>query len=160
NPGAIHKIWHDLLGGARGLILWDAKHEIVSDDATLGERGKAYAPVFAELRGGIARVLMNSEPHTDPIAILYSPASFRTQWMVKKKTGGDAWMQRDAAAELGPTAAGDEMWAYERAVTHLGLQPVYLTSLRDLRRFRTLILPHAVALSPTDARAIREFGAA
>ena len=53
------------------------------------------------------------------------------------------------------------MWAYRHAVTHLGLQPAYVSSPVDLARrgFKTLILPHAIALSPDDARAIREFAA-
>jgi transposase InsO family protein len=82
--------------------------------------------------------------------------------MLEQKPNGDAWMTRTAETELGANAARDAMWAYERAITHLGLQPVYVTSARDLRSrgFKALILPHAIALSPDDARAIREFAEA
>jgi hypothetical protein len=96
------------------------------------------------------------------VAILYSPASFRTQWMLEQKPKGDAWMTRKSGTELESNAARDAMWAYRHAVTHLGLQPSYVASAGDLkeRGLRTLILPHAIALSPDDARAIREFAAA
>ncbi len=158
-PRDIHAIWRDLLAGSRGLILWDSEHTIVSDDATTGEQGLAYAEAFAEIRGGIGALLIASEPHVDPVAILYSPASFRTQWMLEQKPKGDAWMFRKSETELESNAARDAMWAYRHAVTHLGLQPAYVSSPVDLPRrgFRTLILPHAIALSPDDGRAIREF---
>lgn len=162
-PQRIHRIWRDLLAGSRGLILWDSDNSIVRPDATLGERGQAYAETFAEIRGGLGRLLLDSEPHADPVAILYSPASFRTQWMLEHKSKGDAWMRRDAEAEIGPNAARDAMWAYEKAVTHLGLQPSFLSPdmLGELRQrgIRVLILPHVIALSPDDARLIRRYAA-
>ena len=161
-PQDIHAIWRDLLAGSRGLILWDSEHAVVRDDATIGQRGEAYAATFASIRGGIGALLIASEPQFDPVAILYSPASFRTQWMLEQKPKGDAWMTRKSGTELESNAARDAMWAYRHAVTHLGLQPSYVASAGDLkeRGLRTLILPHAIALSPDDARAIREFAAA
>jgi hypothetical protein len=70
---------------------------------------------------------------------------------------------RRSETELDSNAARDAMWAYQHAVTHLGLQPAYVTSamLGDLQRrgVRTLILPHAIALSPDDTRAITAFAA-
>ncbi len=161
-PRQIHAIWRNLLAGSRGIILWDGEDATVRDDATVGTRGEAYAATFAEIRGGIGRLLIAGEPQFDAVAILHSPASFRTQWMLEQKPNGDAWMTRTAETELGANAARDAMWAYERAITHLGLQPVYVTSARDLRSrgFKALILPHAIALSPDDARAIREFAEA
>ena len=160
-PQDIHAIWRDLLAGSRGLILWDSEKAIVRDDATTGEQGLAYAETFAEIRGGIGAMLIASEPHVDPVAILYSPASFRTQWMLEQKPKGDAWMRRKSETELESNAARDAMWAYRHAITHLGLQPAYVSSPVDLARrgFKTLILPHAIALSPDDVRAIREFAA-
>ena len=160
-PQGIHAIWRDLLAGSRGLILWDSEHAIVRDDAITGEQGLAYAETFAEIRGGVGALLIASEPHVDPVAILYSPASFRTQWMLEQKPKGDAWMRRKSETELESNAARDAMWAYRHAVTHLGLQPAYVSSPVDLPRrgFRTLILPHAIALSPDDVRAILEFAA-
>jgi hypothetical protein len=165
-PDRLHMIWRDLLEGSRGLILWDSRHEVVDDAAALGERGRAYAGIFAEIRGGLGRLLLTSEPQADPVAILYSPASFRTQWMLEQKPKGDAWMTRQADTELESNAARDAMWAYRAAAMHLGLQPVYVSSAMlaagDVQRrgFRTLLLPHAIALSPEEAEAIRVFAQA
>jgi hypothetical protein len=159
----LHDLWRNLLAGSRGLILWDSKGSIVRPDATLGERGQAYADTFKEIHSGIGHLLLTSTPQTDPIAILYSPPSFRTQWMLEQRPKGDAWMTRDAEAELSGNAAREAMRAYQRAVTHLGFQPTFLSpdmvQRGDLRRrgIRTLILPHAIALSPATARAINDF---
>ena len=100
-PQDIHAIWRDLLAGSRGLILWDSENAIVRDDATTGEQGLAYAETFAEIRGGIGAMLIASEPHVDPVAILYSPASFRTQWMLEQKPKGDAWMTQEVGDGTG-----------------------------------------------------------
>jgi hypothetical protein len=161
-PRDIHGVWRDLLAGSRGLVLWDPRNEIVRDDGTLGERGPAIAPTLAELRGGIGALLVASESQFDPVAIFYSPASFRTQWMLERRPQGDAWMTRQSETELESNAARDAMWAYESAIMHLGLQPVYVSSLDDLpqRGMKALILPHAIALSAQDARAVRAFAAA
>ena len=162
-PRDLHDLWRDLLDGSRGVLLWDSQGAIVQPNAMLGERGHAYAETFRELRGGIGRLLLASQPHVDPIAILYSPASFRIQWMLQQKPKGDAWMNRDAEAELSGDAAREAMAAYASAVTHLGLQPIYLSpamiehgALRQ-RDVKVLILPHVIALSPAAARRIREF---
>ena len=165
-PRRIHTIWRDLLEGSRGLILWDSKGTIVLPDGTLGERGRAYAPLFAELRGGIAVTLLASVPHVDPVAILYSPASFRIAWLLEQQSHGDAWMSRGAEDELGPNAQRDAMRDYAQALAHLGLHPMFVSPamLADgvLRRrgIRLLVLPHAIALSDAELRAIRAFGGA
>jgi len=83
--------------------------------------------------------------------------------MLEQKPKGDAWMTRDAEAELSGDAAREAMWAYAQAVIHLGLQPAFLSPAMieqgelQNRGIRTLILPHAVALSPGEAQAIRNF---
>ena len=160
-PQGIHRVWRDLLAGSHGLVIWDPRKDVVRDDTTLGERGQALAATFAELRAGIGKLLIASEPRFDPVAIFYSPASFRIQWMLEREPQGDEWMTRRSETELESNAARDAMWAYEHAVTHLGLQPAYVASLGDLQRrgIKTLILPHAIALSPDDARTVREFAA-
>ncbi len=158
-PGNIHQIWRELLRGTRGLVLWDPDNSIVHPDGTLGERGEAYAPLFAELHR-IAPLLIAATPQVDPIAILYSPASFRTQWMLDQQPKGDAWIERGAEQEVGDNAFRIAMRGYAASLSLLGLQPRFvsaamLSGLRD----KALILPDTLALSPADARAIAAFAA-
>ena len=47
------------------------------------------------------RVLQARGWDADPIAILYSPASFRMQWMQDQRARGEAWTQLWPGASLG-----------------------------------------------------------
>ena len=76
-PYESHRLWRETLHGFRGLILWDEKHEFVDENGHVGEWGRKAAPFFAELRGGLGALLINSRRHIDPIGVLYSQASRR-----------------------------------------------------------------------------------
>ncbi|MGH7043490.1 MAG: beta-galactosidase [Acetobacteraceae bacterium] len=163
-PASLHWIWREWLRGARGLVLWDPDQAIVRPDGTPGPAAAAYGPLFAALRGKLGRDVLAARPHTDPVAILYSPASFRTSWMLEQKPGGDAWIRRTAADEDTGNAERVARAADARALARLGLTPHYLGPLQladgGLRGIRLLILPHAIALSAGDIAAIRHFVAA
>jgi hypothetical protein len=158
-PQDIYWIWHELLRGTRGLILWDDNNSIVRPDGTLGARGEAYAKLFPELRR-IAPAIIAAEPHMDPIAILYSPASFRTQWMLDQQPKGDAWIERGADTENQDDAFRSAMRGYVASLSALGLQPRFVsTAILPRLRGKILILPDTLALGPADARAIAAFAA-
>jgi hypothetical protein len=158
-PADIHGIWRELLRGTSGLILWDDNDSIVGADGTLGARGETYAKLFATLHR-VAPAIRHAVPYVDPVAILYSPASFRTQWMLDQQPHGDAWMARDAEAEWQDNAYRRALHGYAQSLSQLGLQPRFVTAamLPGLRA-RMLVLPDALALSPADARAIAAFAA-
>ena len=98
-PYEQYRVWRETLRGIRGLILWDEKNEFVDQNAQVGDRGREASPLFAELRGGLGALLINSRRHIDPIGVLYSQASRRVQWLLDRKTTGEDWSQRDASAE-------------------------------------------------------------
>lgn len=155
--------WRAVLDGARGLILWDGKERSVDDDGHLTARGTGLAPLFAELRGGIGAALIASRTQYDPVAILYSQASMRTQWMLDWRSKDEQWSRRDADAENQANGWRTALGNAVRAVTDAQLTPCYVTSamvergaLRD-GKIRLLILPHAIALSRREVDAIRAF---
>jgi hypothetical protein len=90
---------HEALRGVRGLILWDEKHEFGDEDGNIGDRGREAAPYFAELRGGLGALLINSSRQTDLIGVIYSPASMRVQWLLDRRATGEDWTRRSASAE-------------------------------------------------------------
>ena len=94
-----HRVWYELLHGNRGLIIWDDKNEFVAKDGTLGDRGREVAPYYNEIASGLGALLINSTRLADPIAIHYSQASMRTEWMLAQKTKGDAWALRRSASD-------------------------------------------------------------
>ena len=160
---ATYRVWHELLEGTRGLILWDDNHEFAAPDGRIGARGRQAAPYFGEIRGGLGALLINIRRHTDPVAVLYSPASMRVEWLLdrraqsRQQTGGEAGSRLFGAA--GRAASGN----FVRILEHLGVQPVFVAAEQvgrgELRRrgFRLLMLPHSLALSRREAAAIRDF---
>jgi len=156
-----HRVWREALRGMRGLILWDEKNEFVSPDGSIGERGHEAAPYFAELRGGIGALLINSRRHTDPIGVLYSPASMRVQWLLDRRATGEDWSSRDASSEWQDDAIRAATRNFTRSIEHSGLQ-VRFVSTEEVRRgglgnYRLLMLPHSIALSSIEAKEISSF---
>jgi Beta-galactosidase len=156
-PEDVHAIWRELLRGTRGLVLWDDNNSIARPDGTLGQRGEVYAKLFAELHR-VAPLLIAATPHVDPIAILYSPASFRTQWLLDQQPKGDAWIERGAEKELEDDPFRVALRDYVASLSQLGLEPRFVSAaMLPGMRDKILILPHTLALGPADARAITAF---
>ena len=162
-PRGAHRIWRALLRGNRGLILWDAKDEFVRPDGSLGPRGRDAAAYFNRIRDGLGALLIGSVQHTDPIAMLYSPASFRTQWILDARPKGQAWSERNTDSEYEDDAIRVPTRRVSSAIEHLGLQQRFVSSEQiehgELQRRgdRVLILPHSIALSASEAEQIRRF---
>jgi hypothetical protein len=163
-PWEKHRVWYELLHGNRGLIIWDDKNEFVAKDGTLGDRGREVAPYYNEIANGLGALLINSTRLADPIAIHYSQASMRTEWMLAQKTRGDAWALRRSASDEridNYFLRLRESWC--RLIEDLGLQYDFVAygqiEQGELIQhgYRVLILPRSSALSATEAREIRAF---
>jgi hypothetical protein len=162
----VHDVWHQFLLGGRGLILWDPDGALVTDDGTPTPRGRTLEELATELRSGLAAQLIASAPVTDPVAILYSPESQRTQWLLDRKFDEKPWVERGSETEDADDNPGRAVTRrMAKMLTHLGVQPRWLTCAMieqgELRtnHIRALLLPHAIALSPEAARQIRDFAA-
>jgi hypothetical protein len=158
-----HRVWGEALRGMHGLILWDEKNEFVSPDGSIGERGHEAAPYFAELRGGLGALLINSRRHTDPIGVLYSPASMRVQWLLDRRATGEDWSSRDASSEWQDDAIRAATRNFTRSIEHSGLR-LRFVSTEEVERgdlgngnYRILMLPHSIALSSIEAKEISGF---
>jgi hypothetical protein len=164
-PWEKHRVWYELLHGARGHLIWDDQSENVTKDGAVGERGREVAPYYNELRSGVGSLLMNSVRQAGPIAIHYSQASMRTEWMLAQKPKGDAWVDRSSATERKDSDFLRLRESYCRLIEDLGLQYNFVAygQVEDgellKRGYRVLILPRSSALSAREAAAIREFAA-
>jgi hypothetical protein len=158
-----HRIWREFLRGTRGLILWDDKNELAEQGSA---RWSAATRQFRDLRSGIGTAIAGGRAQRDAIAILYSPASMRTQWMLDWQPRGDAWSRLDAAAQYDDNALRTAVGDFLHAIQRIGLQPRFVTAeLIDAgelarRGIKVLVLPHAVSLGATEAQVIRRFVAA
>ena len=160
-----HRVWYELLHGNRGLIIWDDKHEFVNHDGTPGARGMEAGAYYNEIRGGVGALLMNSMREAEPIAIHYSQASFRTDWMLSRQPNGDAWASRSPKEERSDNDFLRLRESYCRLLEDLGLQYRFVSYSQleqgELARsaYRVLILPDSLALSAEEAASIRDFAA-
>ena len=163
-PWEKHRVWYELLHGNRGLIIWDDKNEFVAKDGTLGDRGREVAPYYNEIASGLGALLINSTRLADPIAIHYSQASMRTEWILAQKPKGDAWALRRSASDEridNHFLRLRESWC--RLIEDLGLQYNFVAygqiEQGELfkRGYRVLILPRSSALSAAEAQEIRAF---
>ena len=158
-----HRIWFELLHGARGNIIWEDKPEHVAEDGSIGDRGREVEPYYRELRSGIAALLINSVRQSDPVAIHYSQASMRTEWMLAQRPKGDAWIERTSSSERQDSEFLGLRESYCRLIEDLGLQYNFVAYAQveagELLRggYRALILPRSSSLSEAEATAIREF---
>lgn len=166
NPQAVHTVWQELLRGERGLVLWDEHDAFVTDDGSATPRGKVLAALAAQLRSGLAAQWLAARPPDSPVAILYSPASYRLQWLLDRKAAGGDWTKLGSAAEWDDdTLVRAATRRAVRLLRRLGITPRWVTrtmieggALRG-GGIRLLVLPHTIALSPREAVQIRQFAA-
>lgn len=165
-PGAAHRVWNLLLRGEHGVILWDPGHRFVWPNGVPGPRAADAAALFAKLRGGIGALLIGAARHIDPVASLYSPPSFRTQWILDVKPMGPTWVYRTADSEYEDDAVRAARRAFQRAFQRLGIEARYISpaelaaGVLERRGAKVLVLPHIIALSDTAVDAVRRFAAA
>ncbi len=158
-----HRVWYELLHGARGHIIWDEKNDIVQADGAVGARGRDVAPYWNELRDGIGALMINSVRQADPIAIHYSQASMRTDWMLAQRGKGDAWLDRMSWTERKDSDFLRLRDSYCRLVEDHGLQYNFVSYGQveqgelSKRGYRMLILPRSSSLSRVEADAITAF---
>jgi hypothetical protein len=162
-PWEKHRVWYELLHGGRGLIIWDDKRGFITNEGAVGPRGAEVRPYYTELRNGVAAALINSRREADPVAIHYSQASMRIEWMLAQRGKGAAWAGRNSAIERMDSAFLRLRESWCRLIEDLGLQYDFVSydqvEAGELLRggYRVLVLPRSTALSEAEARAIREF---
>ena len=167
-PAAAASIWREMLQGDRGIIIWDNPRLLVDDAGQATALGTAYGALFHELRDGLAQQFGTATtPPPGPVALLYSPASFRVGWLLDRRQerarGAPDWSRRTAEIEDGDNAVRASMRQAAAALTHLGLPPRWISdaALRGgvLRTggIRVLLLPRTLALSDQEVAEIRDF---
>jgi hypothetical protein len=161
-----HHLWRVWLLGAQGTIIWDEDGSVAGPHGQPGPRAALFAPIWREQTGALGAQLLEAQPAPGQVAILYSQASFRMTWLLDRRPGGDAWVERDAEAE-----GADNPWRAAtrraaRALAGLGAQPRWITPegllAGELTRdgTRVLVLPHSIALSSEEVAAVRGFAEA
>jgi len=164
---ARRRLWHLLLEGDRGCIVWWTEDclDWKSPDYALTPKARALAPALREMTSPLARLFITAQRETDPVYLHYSQTSIQADWLLESTVDGSTWLRRFSSfeAEHNRMAAVREAWL--RLVEDAGWSPRFVSSeeieggrLARLPR-GALVLPTSLALSDGEAAAIRKYHA-
>ena len=155
-----HQLWHRLFHGHIGASLfWH--YTALNADLSLTEQGRDLGETINEFRNeGLALLLRGAERENCGIAVHYSLLSVKGQWITDghieshEVTNGEA-----TSAHLKRFQANRTAWLH--ALEDAGYQYDLLTTEQidagKLAGYRALVLPDSIALSDSEAAAIRKF---
>jgi hypothetical protein len=162
---ATRRLWHLLLEGDRGCILWWSEDCIdwKSGDLKLTAKARALAPVLKELTSPLARLFLRAERERDPVAIHYSQPSVQVDWLLESTADGSTWHRRFSSFEADHNRMARVRDSWLKAFQDLGFSPVFVSSEEvangalSERNYRVFVMPQSLALSSAEAEMIRAF---
>jgi hypothetical protein len=152
---ARRRLWHLLLEGDRGCLIWWSEDclDWNRPDLALTAKGRALAPVLRELKSPLARLFLRAERVRDPIYLHYSQPSIQVAWLLESTVDGASWHRRFSSFEAEHNRHARVRNAWLKALQDLGFSPRFLASAQ-LEQLRldpaepfTLVLPQSLALS-------------
>jgi hypothetical protein len=160
---ARRRLWHLLLEGDRGCIVWWSEDCIDwnTPDYTLTPKAKALAPVLNEMTSPLARLLLRARRERDPIFIHYSQPSIQADWLLESTVDGSTWLRRFSSFESDHNHLALVRESWLKAFQDLGYSPQFLSSAQiengALRKpgHAVLVLPVSWAVSDKEAAEIR-----
>jgi hypothetical protein len=164
---ASRRLWHLLLEGDAGCIIWWSEDCIDwnSPDYALTKRARDLAPVFKELRSPAADTVRQAQRKFDPVWIYHSQPSIQMGWLVESTVDGSTWHRRFSSYESTHNRMAKVRDAWLKAVQDIGLSPRFLAPQQFLGDWRpaagtVLILPQCLALSDQEITALQKAKAA
>ncbi len=152
---ARRRLWHLLLEGDRGCIVWWSEDCIdwKSDDYRLTSKARALAPVLREMTSPLARVFLRAERQRDPVFILYSQPSIQVDWLLESTVDGSTWLRRFSSYESEHNEMARRRDGWLKAIEDAGYAPQFISTddleAGRLQGFReaALVLSDCYALS-------------
>lgn len=160
---AQRRLWHLLLEGDSGCIIWWSEDCIDWKDSeyALTPRAKALAPVLKEMQGPLARLFLHAEREMDPVAIHYSQPSVQVNWLLESTVDGSTWLRRFSSYEASHNRMTQRRQAWVKLLQDSGYSPQFISSEQiergELQGVKALVLSNSIALSDKECRAIDEF---
>ena len=156
----LRKLWHLLLLGDKGVIVWWSEDAIdwKSPDYALTSGAKSMTPVYKELTSPLARLFLRAKRETDPVAIHYSQASIQTAWLMESTVDGSTWLRRFSSYEASHNKHARVRHAWLERLQDLGYSPRFLSSdqieLGELKDVSALVMPQSWATTDKESAAI------
>ncbi len=160
---ARRRLWHLLLEGDRGCIVWWSEDSIdwQSDDYRLTKKATALAPVLHEMTSPLARLFLRARRQYDPVYIHYSQPSIQADWLLESTVDGSTWLRRFSSFEGSHNSMLRVRDGWLKAVQDLGFSPRFVSSEQiergalDHAANAVLVLPSSWALSDRELAAIQ-----
>ena len=164
NP-ARRRLWHLLLEGDRGCLVWWSEDCIdwKSDDYALTPKARALTPVLNEMTSPLAQLFLRAERERDPIFIHYSQPSIQVDWLLESTVDGSTWLRRFSSFEAEHNHGAKVRDGWLKAFQDLGYSPQFISSEQiekgalDGLGSAALVLPNSWALSGTEVEKINAF---
>jgi hypothetical protein len=162
---AQRRLWHLLLEGDRGCLVWWSEDCIdwQSTDYRLTAKANALASALKEMTSSVAQLFLRAERETDPIFIHYSQPSIQVDWLLESTVDGSTWLRRFSSFEAEHNRQAKVRNAWVKAFQDLGYNPRFISSEQiesgglKLAGKALLVLPSSWALSEKEILAIRDF---
>lgn len=162
---ARRRLWHLLLEGDRGCVVWWSEDcfDWGKDDLPLTPKARALAPVLREMTSPLARLFLRAERVRDPIAVHYSQPGIQVNWLLESTVDGSTWHRRFSSFEAEHNRMARVRNAWLKLFQDLGFSPVFVSAEQIQNGalleggFRALVLPQSLALSAREAERIRAF---
>lgn len=160
---AMRRLWHLLLEGDKGSIIWWSEDLIdySKPELPLTAKGKALAPVFKSLTTPLAKLFMLAERERDPLLIHYSQPSVQVAWLLESTVDGSTWLRRFGSYESDHNRHAVVRNAWLKALQDLGFSPTFISGEELAKGMpttpRLLVLPQSWAMSQGERDAARFF---
>lgn len=160
---ARRRLWHLLLEGDRGCIVWWSEDclDWQSPDYALTPKAQALAPVLREMTSPLARLFLRADKEYDPIALHYSHPSIQVGWLLESTVDGSSWHRRFSSYEADHNRQAWVRNYWLKCLQDLGYSPRFLSRWQieqgALRQagVQVLVMPDSLAVSEAEVAALQ-----
>lgn len=126
---ARRRLWHLLLLGDRGCIVWwsDDMIDWSKPDLPLTDKAKALAPVLREMCSPLAKLFLLARREVDHIAIHYSQPSIQIAWLLESTADGQTWQRRFSSYEAAHNKHAQVRNSWLKLLQDLGFSPHFVS---------------------------------
>ena len=154
---AKRRLWHLLLLGDRGCIVWWSEDVIdwTKPDLPLTDKAKALAPVLKEMQSPLAKLFILAKREWDPIAIHYSQPSIQVAWLLESCADGKTWPRRFSSYESTHNQHAQVRNSWLKLLQDLGYSPRFVSGFEPAinpQPNKAVVAPRSWAGSSGDKR--------
>jgi len=156
-----YRLWKYFAHGDRGAILWSDR-EILDSVGNPSDYALGISPVLKVLTSPTASRILSLPVAHDGIALYYSQASIRYDWMVDSRPDGRTWLKRFGSHEVKHSTHYRHRRAWHRILEDAGVQYRYVDARevaagKQLDGVRLLVLPGVQVMESDEIRQLQAF---